>query len=869
MINTLKNLLLSNDFRVRETFVLPSRQPSFLPVPNFLDASGVKSYLQAATGAGDGNLWRHQTLALEAYGQGKNVVVATGTASGKSTVFRAAAFDLVRTSTNAKVAVFYPLKALAADQMRGWQAMARGMKMPEDTVGRIDGSVEYSKRDEILERSRIIVMTPDVCHAWLMSRLSVPAVRAFVRDLDLIVLDEAHTMEGVFGSNFSFLVRRLLSARAFASGSSDEKSPPRFIAATATIANPVEQLKLLTGFDCELVGQDLDGSHQSERTCIHVEAPLGEEMNVARAMQVALLKASKNGAFITFVDSRKGVEVLARASERSLKEIIGDGSVMAYRAGYDAEDRTEIEHALRKGSLRGVVSTSALELGIDLPHLSVGINVGVPSSRKSYRQRLGRVGRAGDGAFVIVAGATAFSGFGTSFRDYHEMSVENSYLYLDNRFMQFAHGRCLVDELEAIGAPGALPKTVNWPAGFNEIFQMSRPGGLRPPEFDPIASLGGDTPQRSYPLRNIGEVSFRIAQGDGSDSFGEVNQLQALRECYPGATYLHRGRSYEVVTWNTSSFGPPFVKVKPGSPARSTSPRITTWINAGITTSDIIDGRYIASNEGFIAECAMQITEKVDGFVETPPGEYRAYKDLRQKNPNLKSRHRNFRTTGVLISIKQPWIKAKGVKEELAARIAAIFGREHSIGSQDIGYSATNIAVRTADGGGPASDCIAVFDQTYGSLRLTERLFLQFGDLLEKMQRGMEAEGAADAHISAAESFKAWFADLAPARVESDIGGGAMDFSRYAQVFRPGSRVCMRERGNLGSEVEVIGVTIMDGKLTYQVKSAPRFPAHAPVKQWVPADHIEPSAQSGDWEYGWWDTEAEEFVEGLDPAEAN
>lgn len=860
MIHTLKQILASNDYRIRESFTLPSRPAAHLPIPGFLNSSGVMDTLAQSLGGADAQLWRHQALALEAFGKGQNVVVATGTASGKSTVFRAAAFHLVRRSNSAKVVVFYPLKALAADQMRGWQSMATALGMPHESVGRIDGSVDVKARDEILERSRIVVMTPDVCHAWLMSRLSVPAVRSFVRELELIVLDEAHTMEGVFGSNFAFLLRRLLAARAFAAGATSEKNPPRFIAATATIANPVEQLKALTGFDCELVGHELDGSNQSERVCVHVEAPQGEEMNVARALQVELLKHSLQGAFITFVDSRKGVEVLARASERSLKELLGDGSVMAYRAGYDVVDRTDIENKLRDGSLRGVVSTSALELGIDLPHLAVGINVGVPNSRKSYRQRLGRVGRAGDGAFVVVASATAFSGFGTSFRDYHELSVEDSYLYLDNRFMQYAHARCLVDELEAMGAPGTLPQSVSWPAGFPEVFAMARPGGLRPPEFDPIASLGGDTPQRSYPLRNVGEVSFRIAQGDGSDSFGEVNQLQALRECYPGATYLHRGRSYEVLTWNTTSFGPPFVKVKPGSPARSTAPRITTWINAGLTAADIIEAHYIASEQGFIAECAMQITEKVEGYTETPPGEYRAYKDLRQKNPNLKSRHRNFRTTGVLISIKLPWFKAKGLKDDLAARLAAIFGREHSIGLQDIGFAATNISVRTVDGGGTTSDCIAIFDQTYGSLRLTERLYLQFGVLLDRLRSGMEAEELPAEQIAAADAFKGWFTELAPACAVLETPNGGLDFSRYIEVFKPSSKVCMREKGQLGSEVEVIGITLMDSKLMYQVKSAPRYPTQPPVKQWVPADHVEPSAAGGDWEYGLWDTEAQEYV---------
>ncbi|WP_421794115.1 DEAD/DEAH box helicase [Hydrocarboniphaga effusa] len=863
MLERFKQLIASNQYTVKESFSLPSRVASFSAIPEYLSSTGISAYLAKSLG-GNARLWNHQALALRHFGDGKNVVVATGTASGKSTIFRSAAFHTVRSSASARVVVFYPLKALAADQMRGWESMAIDLGMPVGTVVRIDGSVDLQARDGLLEHGRIIVMTPDVCQAWMMARLSIPVVRNFVRDLSLIILDEAHTMEGVFGSNFAFLLRRILAARAYASGSSAEERPLRFIAATATIANPAAQLKALTGFDCEVVGEDADGSQQSERFCAHIVAPAGEEMNVARSLQVDLLKGSKLGAFITFVDSRKGVEVLARASEMSLRDELGDDSVMPYRAGYDVKDREDIERRLRSGTLRGVVSTSALELGIDLPHLTVGINVGVPSSRKAYRQRLGRVGRAGDGAFIVVAGATAFTSFGTPFREYHDLSVEESYLYLDNRFMQYAHARCIVDEVEALGAPASLPASTNWPEGFKEVFAMAKPGGSRPPEFDAIAQLAGDTPQRSYPLRNVGEVSFRITQGDGSDSFGEANQLQALRECYPGGTYLHRGRAFEVVTWNTSAFGPPFIKVKPGSPRRSTSPRITTWINAGLTSVDLLDGRYVVSEGGFLAECQMQITEKVEGYTENPPGEYRAYKDLRQKNPNLKSRQRNFRTTGVLISVKDAWFRKKGLKEFLADRLTAIFVREHSIGLQDIGCSATNISVRTLDGGGPRSDCIAIYDQTYGSLRLTERLFLQFGALLGRLRAGLEAEGATD-HLDSVVSFQEWFAGLVAAQPQSHAESDEMDFSRYVRVFRPGSKVCMRDKGQMTSEVEILDVTLMENSgLMYQVKSSPRFPTSAPVKRWVPASYIEPSAESTEWEYGAWDTDTQEYAPDVD-----
>lgn len=120
MIHTLKQILASNDYRVRESFTLPSRPAAYLPIPGFLNSSGVMDNLAQSLGGAGAQLWRHQALALEAFGKGQNVVVATGTASGKSTVFRAAAFHLVRLSSNAKVVVFYPLKALAADQMNWW-----------------------------------------------------------------------------------------------------------------------------------------------------------------------------------------------------------------------------------------------------------------------------------------------------------------------------------------------------------------------------------------------------------------------------------------------------------------------------------------------------------------------------------------------------------------------------------------------------------------------------------------------------------------------------------------------------------------------------------------------------------------------------
>ena len=344
----------------------------------------------------------------------------------------------------------------------------------------------------------------------------------------------------------------------------------QLVAATATIADPANHLKQLTGADFEVVDHEADGSQLYDRLVAHVACPPGEGPAIARQLQQTVLARGTSGSFITFVDSRKGVESLAIATEEDLEGLTDDPAVGAYRAGYIPEDRRQIEHDLRSGALRGVVSTSALELGIDFPSLTVGFNLGIPSTRKAYRQRLGRVGRNGPGAFIVIGTPSEFRQYGSTLREYHEMSVEPSYLYLDNRFMQYAHGRCLIDERDALAAPSSLPGRVPWPLGFKDVYSSARPTGNRPTEFDAIASLGGDMPHLGYPLRNIGERSLHIKLGENADPLGEANQSQALRECYPGATYYHNMRAYSVVAWHTQTLQQPFIRVRLGSSRRST-----------------------------------------------------------------------------------------------------------------------------------------------------------------------------------------------------------------------------------------------------------------------------------------------------------
>ena len=859
MYETLRKLLSSTEFSVLESFEIPSRPARYAETPPFLFDSKIGPYLASR----EFRLWAHQAQALDRLGCGDNVVISTGTASGKSLVFRALSLHKTLCDSSDRTLVFYPLKALAADQIRGWQEMARALGLSEDIIGRIDGSVYVNERDDILRRARIVVMTPDVCHAWLMSRLATPGIKNFVRELSTLVMDEAHTLEGVFGSNFAFLVRRLIAVRNRLLDNETDARPLQIVAATATIANPAEHLKQLTGSEFSVINHEADGAPQHERIVAHVESARNEESLIAKEIQHRVLTEGRAGGFITFVDSRKGVETLAMASQQEEVELSEDPAVLPYRAGYDTEDRQRIEERLQSGSLRGIVSTSALELGIDLPHLRVGFNLGVPATRKAYRQRVGRVGRSGAGAFIVIAPRDAFLRYGTSFQEYHEMSVEPSYLYLDNRFMQFAHGRCLADELDALGTSASLPTHLRWPAGFRDIYQAARPSGDRPSEFDAIAELGGDIPQHGYPLRSTGEVNFQIKRNEKLEGFGQLNQTQALREAYPGATYLHMARAYEVVAWHTRT-PEPFILVKPCSPARSTKPRIKTWIRTGITSSELIDGNLLRSENGFLAECRMQITECVEGFVDGA-GQH-LYQDLRARNPAMRDRVRYFRTSGVVLCIGQDWFKKESVKTLFSDKLREVFMHEYSVLPQDVGSAATNIWVRTPDGSGWRGAYIAVFDQTYGSLRITERLYVKFTHILDRLSVAAKADPEQELIELIIDRIREEFSGFSvvpipPEGISEELPEG------YDLVFTKGSKVCLREQGQVAVDVEIIQPTIMDGRLMYQVKVPPK-PRSPQMRRWVSASLLEPYGDTSSWEYASWNRQTEEYEDPPDDTES-
>ena len=801
-----------------------------------------------------GKLWKHQAQALSHLCQGRNLVVSTGTASGKSLIFQMYALHRLLTEPNSKVLALYPLKALANDQWESWRKIANAAGL-SDTVGRIDGSVlPIGRRSEILEKSRIVLMTPDIMQAWVMRTLGSPEVNRFISSLALLVFDEAHAYESVFGSNTAFLLRRLLAAKRQLSPRERNARHLQIVAATATIQNPAEHLNNLTGLEFSVVDESENGASRSQRRILHVEGPeMGRDGEDAMAQTLAgICEMPERRRFLTFVDSRQGVERIVRTLDRE--------DVRSYRSGYEEEDRAAIERTLRNGALHGVVSTSALELGIDIADMDIGVNLGVPPSRKSFRQRLGRIGRTSPGVFLVLAPANAFTKFGEGLSQYYEGSVEPSYLYLGNRFIQFAHARCLRDETELIARNSTeAPRGVTWPKGFPEILKNAREGYSR--EFDAMAQIGGDSPHFNYPLRQLGDTNIEIQIGSGGfvRDLGDMSYQQAIREAYPGATYLHMGRAYKVNQWN-AGFNKLVIRVASVPNAAPTRPILRKNVTIDLSREGVIPGRMMKGVSGLLAEAQVQVNESVEGYIIG--NTQHPYRDLRATNANMRRKQRDFRTTGVVIKIEDDWFALPSARKEVADGLRDLLARDRSIASQDIDSAHTNIAIGSASGPLHTTGAVVVYDSVYGGLRLTENLFDEFNRYIERLILGAGlSQGDGIVSAETAERLRLWVQDL----TDSD---GVVDYSastfappsdgNWIQVFKPGSLVGIFTDGNVNDRELIEPRYIEDPfnpgiRVLYYIYQD----SNSSVTASTPASGVQPVGH--DWEWVWWNPDTGEY----------
>lgn len=502
------------------------------PLPAELDPG-----LATALGrVGIDSLYTHQLRAFELAAE-SNLVITSGTASGKSLAFNLPVLNGIAVRPKDRALYLYPTKALAQDQAR---ALAR-LRPPNLREAIYDGDTPREERPAIRRRSNLVLTNPDMLHVAVLPNHK--SWGDFLANLEWVVVDEAHTYRGVFGSHVANVLRRLRRlARHYG-------SEPRFLLASATIANPEELAERLVGTPFELV--DDDGAPRAGREIAMWNPPLIDERTGTRrsalseAADLLAELVSHNVRTICFLKSRRGIELIQRFARENL-ERRGKPElakrIAPYRGGYTPQQRREIEARLSGGELLAVVATDALELGIDVGELDAAICVTFPGTVASLRQMWGRAGRRRRGLAVYVAGQDALDQFFCRHpEEFLGRPVEAAILDHANEQIAARH---------LIAAAYELPLT----GEDDEIFGPEwRERAERLVAAGELRGVGGKLmPQRSefvanrIPLRSASADSVAVIEADSGEMLGVVEAERAFTTVHPGAVYLHLGRSYEV-----------------------------------------------------------------------------------------------------------------------------------------------------------------------------------------------------------------------------------------------------------------------------------------------------------------------------------
>ncbi len=487
-------------------------------------------------------LYRHQSEAINYTRQGKNVMVATSSASGKTLCYNVPVMEAILTEPRSCALYLFPTKALAQDQLRGLKELFYPQLFQIGEVTTFDGDTPHPERAGIRKSARVLLTNPDMLHIGIMpnhrqwSRL--------LRRLRYVVVDEAHTYRGVFGSHVAGVMRRLRRLCQFYGSS------PQFICCSATIANPGEHAQRLVGLPFEVV--DDDGSPQGGKDFIFWNPPIIDEARSVRrsanseAANLFTELVSQDIRSLTFVRTRQLTEVIYNYARQKLAEVSSAlaKKIKPYRAGYLPKERRQIEQELFSGELLGVVATTALELGIDIGDLEATVLTGYPGSIASTWQQAGRSGRGRDKSLSFLIGLDnpldqyfmrhPDSFFGTS--------VENALVNPDNAYILRAHLLCAAWELPLAGDDEEFFGS----ALFQERTELEEQGLLRERKGKWYLSPAIAYPAQGINIRSTSGENFAIMDITTDSLLETIESSVALFFIFPGAIYLHQGESYLV-----------------------------------------------------------------------------------------------------------------------------------------------------------------------------------------------------------------------------------------------------------------------------------------------------------------------------------
>ncbi|MDR2898581.1 MAG: DEAD/DEAH box helicase [Spirochaetaceae bacterium] len=528
---------------------IPAREGVSAPLPDSLHPE-----LKTALGRhGIRSLYSHQAEAWESVRNGNNTVIVTPTASGKTLCYNLPVMQTLLEDPKARALYLFPTKALSQDQQSALNEIVfTGTEMTAPLkICTYDGDTPQTIRRDARENGRIVISNPDMLHSGILP--NHPKWLKFFSGLKYIVIDEMHSYRGVFGSHIANLVRRIRRLASFYG------SDPTFILCSATIGNPAELAEQIVGNPVTLI--DNNGAPSGEKTVILYNPPLIDAvqgirrsvMNEGQRWALAFLR--ERIKTILFAHSRIRTEVIASYINESLRNVYTENSrtrVEPYRGGLLPGERRQIEQGLRNGDIMGVVSTNALELGIDIGGLDASVITGFPGSFASFWQQAGRAGRRQTtSAAVFIASSSPLDQFIISHPEYFfERPPEEARIDPENPYILIDHIKCAAFELPFTDAEIAEGRFFGENARDALDF-LEEDGILR------HTAGRWHWSERSYPAEAI---SLRSAMIDNvviiditkgkHEVIGELDRPSAKEMAFPKAVYIHRGRQYMVKELN-------------------------------------------------------------------------------------------------------------------------------------------------------------------------------------------------------------------------------------------------------------------------------------------------------------------------------
>jgi DEAD/DEAH box helicase domain-containing protein len=542
---------------ITATRVFPARDAVTTPFPASLDPRLAEALRRRGIPA----LYSHQARAWELVQAGKHVVVVTPTASGKTLCYNLPALQALLTDADARILYLFPTKALAQDQLAELEALAKLLSDPPTAAGTpaggaagsalrmftYDGDTPQDARRAVRARANLVLTNPDMLHSGILPHHTKWA--NLFQNLRYVVIDELHAYRGVFGSHVANVMRRLSRiCRHYGSA-------PQFVMASATIANPGQLAERLIGARVDELADS--GAPRGEKTFLCYNPPVvNPELGIrapylGEAGRIALRFLREKIATIVFAQSRLSTEVLLTALRTALADRTGDASaIRGYRGGYLPNRRRDVEQGLRSGEVLGVVSTNALELGVDIGSLDAAVLAGYPGTIASLWQQAGRAGRrSGPSVAVLVATSAPLDQFMVTHPDYlFGTPPEHARVNPDNPFVLVNHLKCAAFELPVGGAER-----------FGDLDVRSALVAL---EDEGLLHHAGDRfhwASETYPadhvsLRTVTTDNFLVIDTTARDDrqkkrrqvIAEVDWSSAFATIYPKAIYMVETEPYEV-----------------------------------------------------------------------------------------------------------------------------------------------------------------------------------------------------------------------------------------------------------------------------------------------------------------------------------